>query len=176
MSTRSDMSPFWRCRGGLAAIGGTLICALFLVFLDVVVDGSYLFSALVCPIWFIVGVVRAVLRRPRLGVAAARVLIPVVTGLFVVVNYSVQRTIAMGNAERLIQACERYREDNGAYPEHLGELVPRYLNSVPRAKYCCSRSEFWYFGAPRPLLVWYEVPPFGRRVYNFETGNWRYMD
>ncbi|HXT57234.1 MAG TPA: hypothetical protein VN699_01315 [Pirellulales bacterium] len=120
--------------------------------------------------------VRAVLRRPRLGVAAARVLIPVVTGLFVVVNYSVQRTIAMGNAERLIQACERYREDNGAYPEHLGELVPRYLNSVPRAKYCCSRSEFWYFGAPRPLLVWYEVPPFGRRVYNFETGNWRYMD
>ena len=108
--------------------------------------------------------------------AAARVLIPVVTGLFVVVNYSVQRTIAMGNAECLIQACERYREDNGAYPERLGELLPRYLNSVPRAKYCCSRSEFWYFRAPRPLLVWYEVPPFGRRVYNFETGNWRYMD
>jgi len=170
------MSAFRRCCDCLTAIRGSLICALVVIFLDVVVSGCYLFSALACPIWCIVGAVRAALQQPGPGVAAARVLIPVATGLLAFANYSVQRTIAMGNAERVIEACERYREANGAYPERLGELVPRYLNSVPRAKYCCSWSEFWYFGAPRPLLLWYEIPPFGRRIYNFERGDWGYID
>ncbi len=170
------MSPFRRCCDCLTAIRGSLICALVVVFFDVVVSGCYLFSALVCPLWCIVGAVRAALQQPGPGMAAARVLIPIVTGLLAFANYSVQRSIAMGNAERVIEACERYREANGAYPERLGELVPRYLNSVPRAKYCCSWSEFWYFGAPRPLLFWYEIPPFGRRIYNFERGTWRYLD
>jgi hypothetical protein len=46
--------------------------------------GSYIFSALVCPIWFVTGVVRSVLQRPSWGVAAARILIPVVMGLLAV--------------------------------------------------------------------------------------------
>jgi hypothetical protein len=82
----------------------------------------------------------------------------------------------MGNAARLIEACERYREANGAYPERLADLAPLYLSSVPRAKYCCSYSEFRYYGSPSPILSWYQIPPFGRRVYNFETGKWRYLD
>jgi hypothetical protein len=170
------MSRFSRCRDYLIAIGGTLICLLVTVFLDIVVDGNYMFSALVCPIWLIVGVVRTVLQRPRLSVTVARILIPVVTVLLVVANYRLQRTIAMGNAADLIKACEQYREANGSYPEHLNELVPRYLSSVPRAKYCCSESEFRYYGPPHPRLVWWEFPPFGRQVYVFETGNWRYVD
>jgi hypothetical protein len=177
MSTKSVMSHFGRCCGYLAAIRGSVICALVVIFLDVVISGCYLFSAMVCPIWCIVGAVRAALQQPGPGVAAARVLIPIVTGLLAFGNYSAQRTIAMGNAERVIEACERYREAHGAYPERLSELVPRYLNSVPRAKYCCSWGEFRYFeGPPAHMLLWYEIPPFGRRIYNFERGAWRYLD
>jgi hypothetical protein len=163
-------------RDGLTAIRGTLICALVLVLLDVGVNGSYLSSALVCPIWFLAAVVRAIVRRPRLGVAAARVLIPLVTLLLVIVNSSVQKRIAMANAARVIQACEQYRQANGAYPARLSDVVPRYLSSIPKAKYCCAFNEFTYFGSPVHLLLWCEVPPFGRRVYNFETGNWKYLD
>lgn len=176
MSSRCVMSQSGQCRRFLRAIGGTLICALVVIFLDVVVSGCYFFSALVCPIWCIVGAVRAALKRPELGVAAARVLIPIVTGLLAFANDSAQRSIAMDNAQRVIEACERYHKANGAYPERLAELVPRYLNSVPRAKYCCSWGEFWYFGTPQPLLLWYEVPPFGRRIYNFERGAWNWLD
>lgn len=175
MIATSVKSLLWRSRDSLTAIGGTLICSLVVVFLDVVVDGSYIFSLLICPILFLTAVFRAMLRRPRLSVAAARVLIPVVTGLLIVVNYSAQRTTAMGNAARLIQACERYREANGAYPERLSELVPRYLTSVPRAKYCCSFGEFGYSGSSH-ILYWWELPPFGRRVYNFQTREWHYVD
>ena len=159
------------------AIRGTLICSLVVVFLDVVDSGSYTFSALVCPIWFLAAVVRAVVRRPSLAVAAARILVPVVTGLLVIANFSLQGKIAMGNAARVIEACEKYHEINGAYPERLSELVPHYLSSVPRAKYCFTWSEFGYYsGSPRPILFWWQVPPFGRRVYNFETGKWHYLD
>lgn len=165
-----------RLRDGVTATRGSLICSLALVFLDVVLDGSYIFSAAVCPIWFLVAVVRAVARRSSSVVAAARMLMPLVTGILVVANYSVQGTIAMGNAARLIEACERYREANGAYPERLADLAPHYLSSIPRAKYCCSSSEFGYCGSPQHTLSWWKCPPFGRRVYTFETGEWRYVD
>ncbi len=53
--------------------------------------------------------------------AAARILVPVVTGLLVIANFSLQGKIAMGNAARVIEACEQYREINGAYPERLSD-------------------------------------------------------
>ena len=164
-------------RDGLVASRGTLICALFLVIVDVVIDGNYMFSALSCPIWFIIAVVRAIVWRVNRGAAVVRILIPIVTGLFVVANYFLQYNIAMDNAARLIQACEHYREASGAYPEQLDDLVPRYLSSIPRAKYCCSSNAFEYSASPpRHLILWWVFPPYGRLVYIFETGGWRYVD
>ena len=176
MATASK-TDWWRhFREGVAAIRGSLICLLVLLFFDVLLDGSYLVSALVCPIWFLVAGIRAIATSPSASVATARVLMPFFAALLVAANFCLQGEIAMANAATVIQACEQYREANGAYPERLDDLVPRFLNSIPRAKYCCSRSEFWYFGPPAPVLDWYEVPPFGRRVYVFDTGRWRYVD
>jgi hypothetical protein len=159
----------------LIGTSGTILCSLVVVIIDVVVDGSYIFSAFVCPIWFLVSVVRTVVRRPSIRVAAARILIPIVTMLLVLANYFVQTTVAKANAARLIQACEHYREANGVYPERLSDLVPRYLNSLPRAKYCLVDTEFVYRSSPRPSLFWRSCPPFGRTVYIFDTGEWRYV-
>src|SRR6266699_5594406 len=90
----------------LMAVRGTLICSLTILFLDVVVDGSYIFTALVCPIWFLAALVRTMVRRPTLTVAAARILAPVVTGLLVIANSSLQNRVARDNAALVIQACE----------------------------------------------------------------------
>ena len=114
-------------RDGLIASPGTLICALLLVIVDVVVDGNYMFSALVCPIWFLISVVRVIVWRISPQAAATRVLIPVFTGLLVVTNYSVQYNIAMGNAARLIQACEHYRESQWSLPRAAGQSRPALL-------------------------------------------------
>ena len=174
----TQIKHWYRCfRNGVTAIPGTLICALVVVFLDAVLDGSYLFSALVCPMWLLASVVRTMVWHRRFAVAAAQILVPIAVGLFVTANYYVQGKTAMANAAHLIQACERYREVNGAYPERLGDLVPRYLNSIPRAKYCCCSNEFSYHAMPqRHTLSWREVPPFGRQVYCFETGTWHFID
>ena len=41
----------------------------------------------------------------------------------------VQQTLAAGN--QIAESLERYREDNGMYPEALKSLVPNYLNGLP---------------------------------------------
>ncbi len=161
---------------GLFALWGTLVCSIVVLIFDVIIDGSYIYSAIVCPIWFIIAIVRNTVRRPRWGLAAARLLIPLLTALLAAANYSVQTRIAMGNAARLIQACEQYRTVSGVYPERLSDLVPRYLNSIPRAKYCLSFGEFSYVANSQCLLIWYDVPVFGRQVYNFDTCTWKYLD
>jgi hypothetical protein len=116
-------------------IRGSLILALVLIFLDAVVSGSYLYSLFVCPIWFIVALIRAekaaMTGSASQGVAGARILIPVITGVIVLVNSTVQNRIAKTSAVRIVEACEQYREANGAYPAKLDDLVPRYLSSIP---------------------------------------------
>ena len=89
-SVKSRRSYF---RDGLTAIRGTMICALAVILLDVVIFGSYLFSALVCPIWFLAAVVLAIVRRHGLAVATARVLIPLmeIPTMMIVKNYHEKR-------------------------------------------------------------------------------------
>lgn len=141
--------------------------------------GAYMLSAFVCPIWFVVAVVLGLAERQRGGVAAARILIPVVMGLLVFGNHRLQGTIAKSNAADVVEACERYRNTEGSYPDRLDQLVPRYLKKVPRAKYCLFQGEFWYYGPrvlPHAMLVWYELPPFGKWIYDFGIGEWRYLE
>jgi hypothetical protein len=176
MSTESVKSQSWHIRNELSAIRGTIVCTVLIIFLDVVLSGSYLFAVPICPIWFLVAVVRAVMRPSSAGVVAARILIPIVTLLLVIANSSLQSRIAMVRSARVIEACEQYQKANGSYPERLGDLVPRYLSSILNAKYCLAYGEFMYFGSPHPMLVWCELPPFGRRAYNFERSSWGYID
>lgn len=160
----------------LIQVRGSFFASLVLVLLDVVLDGSFVFTALFCPIWILISLGRLLAGRQGLGLATARILIPIVTGLMVAANYSLQKRIATANATRLIQACERYQQAMGDYPERLNDLVPRYLHSVPTAKYCIFYSAFGYCGSPPHMLFWWDCPPFGRRTYTFDTGQWRHQD
>ena len=155
---------------------GGLLLALILLFVDGVLDGSYILSLAVCPIWLVVAFIRASIGSSDNAVRAARVLLPQVTLLLVFTNYNLQAKMAMGNATRIIQACERYREANGSYPDRLVDLVPRFLGSVPNAKYCLGDASYRYRGPPVNTLAWTQVPPFGRRVYLFSEREWRYVD
>jgi hypothetical protein len=146
--------------------------------LDMIGWGSYLFSALVCPIWFTVAVVLALLRRLSPRAAAAYLAMPVLIAVVVFGNSCLQQAIARANAARVVDACESYRRANGSYPGQLEDLIPRYLPSIPRAKYCCILGEFGYYGGHggNHLLWWYDLPPTDRWVYNLERGTCRFVD
>ena len=100
---------------------------------------------------------------------------PPLTLALVLANDTLQRKIAEANAPRVIEACEEFHAANGRFPKTLDELVPRYLPSIPRAKYCLVLGEFHYW-KDSALLVWYVVPPYGRAIYDFDERRWSYLD
>jgi hypothetical protein len=151
--------------------------ALFLLLLDVVLTGSYLISILVCPFWFLVSVAKNATERPGWKVALFRIAIPALTLAIVLVNNSLQWQIADANAEQVIKACQDFRAAHGDYPKQLQDLVPDYFDSVPRAKYCVMWGDFVYWGKEGfHLLMWYEVPPYGRKHYDFDRSQFGHLD
>jgi hypothetical protein len=171
----ADLRAFYR------SIRGSLGSAAALLFWDVAFTGSFLMSWLFCPIWILVSLFRSAIHRPGWRLALVRVGIPILTLLVVRGNDAVQRRIAEANALRVVAACEAYHADNGRFPRKLDDLVPRYLDSVPVARYCLgSSSAFWYTGTARetdyPLLFWQVVPPYYRKIYSFERRSWSYLD
>ena len=171
-------------RGGIAFGGRWLLWAEIssaysvLVCLDIFGSGCCLFSGFVGPIWLVLSVLNARVQRAIPRVAAARILVPLVTLLLSLANYFVQNSIATANAASIIRACESYREANGGYPDRLHQLVPRYLNSIPRAKYCWVGGEFAYYrSSPQHHVLWWcKFTPFCKRVYNFERSTWHSID
>ncbi len=160
----------------LAARGSLFVAAILIVF-DVILSGSFLISYLVCPVWFLVSVVKGAIRLPGWRIALFRIAAPVMTLGIVLTLNEVQWKIAEIQAERIINACEEFHDANGRYPQSLNELVPRHLRSIPRAKYCLMFGDFWYFGSNEaPSLMWVKIPPFGRAIYNFEDRRWGYVD
>ncbi len=155
-------------------IRGGLIASLVLLILDVAVYGTFI-SAIICPIWFIVSLVKAIKKRPGWKVGLSRIMIPALTLAIVGVNATLQIKIAEANAKQIVTACEQYRTDNGKFPDKLAELVPTYLSSVPRAKYTLTSGDFRYWNQEGShQLIWDKNPPFGRMTYSFEQRTWRY--
>jgi hypothetical protein len=90
-----------------------------------------------------------------------------------------QLGVAETNGQRIVAACEEYHAANGRFPENLDELVPKYMNSVPVAKYCLGPWSKFIYVSRTPgdaMLFWHIVPPHYRKIYRFETRSWSYLD
>ena len=161
----------------LRKVRGSLIGAGVLLGVDIVVSGSFLFSVLLGPIWLLVAILKAIIRRRDWPVSVTRVVIPLVTLVLVFGNASLQSRMAQANAKRIINACTRYQATHGVYPKTLEILIPKYLDSVPRARYAVMFGEFRYWELNgQHTLMWVSVPPFTRPYYKFEEARWGYLD
>ena len=151
--------------------------ALGLLAWDAVLTGSFVLSCIVCPVWFLLSIVKNASQRPGWILALLRIAIPALTLGLVLTNNAIQFAIAEANAARIIRACEEFHTANGEYPKTLDQLVPEYVPCVPRAKYCVWLGGFFYWNVDRqPMLVWHAVPPYGRKIYRFEERRWSYLD
>ncbi len=91
-------------------------------------------------------------------------------------NY-LNNIIAHNRSVTLITTIEQYKSDNGVYPESLEALVPKYIESVPTAKFTLSWNRFYYWGQDGDAsLLYVAVPPFGRPIYRFSKKKWGYLD
>lgn len=157
-------------------IGISIGVSLVLLAWDAVFSGSCLMSLILCPIWILASVVKNAIQRSGWRLGILRIVIPTLTFGVAIANNAVQVRIAESNAPRIVAACEEFYAATGRFPKTLDELVPRYMPSVPRAKYCLNYGEFVYFSHGKPMLAWYVVPPFDRRIYDFETRRWSHIE
>ncbi len=89
--------------------------------------------------------------------------------------YAGNSYLAKARADTVIAGVDQFKADHHRYPESLTELVPKYMSSVPRAKYTVMYGEFIFF-RDVPSLMYYGFPPFYRRVYRFDSKNWMVLD
>lgn len=146
----------------LRQIRGSLVSASVLLVFDVA-NGTFI-SAGICPIWFLVSLIKAIKRRPGWGVGLSRIAIPVLLLAIVAGNAALQSKFANANAERIIAACEQFRAATGKYPDRLDELVPKYLNTIPRARYALMFSDFQYRNPDgKHQLMWTKDHPMAEK-------------
>jgi hypothetical protein len=153
----------------------------FLLFWDVGF-ATFLLSIIVCPIWFLVSVIRNGIARTEWRIALFRAAIPALTLGIALANTFIQWKIADVNGERIVRACESFYSDNGRYPKTLSELVPRYLPSIPPAKYSMD-GDFHYYNSrdsddsdgAAPILWWDQFGPL-RKIYSFDRRGWHHLD
>ena len=166
--------PSLEGRLGIAGI----LWALAVVAFDAA-DGSFLLSMLACPLWLLGSLAQSLWRRPGRGVALGRAAIPVAVLAIALANDSLQRRLALGRAERVVDAICAFHDEHGRYPSDLQELVPKQLPFVPRPKNAIVFNEFSYAEGSSErgaMLWWIDVPPHGRRSYSFDKARWSFTD
>ncbi|MGZ6398915.1 MAG: hypothetical protein ACXWRZ_14645 [Bdellovibrio sp.] len=130
------------------------------------------------------------------------ILVAAIYGLSFVIDMGLTSTeclVAKGNAERVVQALKNYHQVNHRYPDSLSDLVPAQLSSIPIAAYRFGMNSFIYHrwlecenskGEKGPCMVaqndstmteyvsigYVVIPPFGRRVYDFNKNKWDSID
>ena len=134
------------------------------------------FLLLVAPIILIKAVFawkNTALRKRRLAAAGIYAVMAVMVLIYIQVN----NRRAGRKADLLIAACEEYRAVHTIYPEELVDLVPDFIDRIPIAKYAYATGQFHYASRKDSHLLWYvSFPPFGKRVYRFETEKWGFLD
>jgi hypothetical protein len=163
------------------------LAGLVLFGMDAIVMGQGFLSV---PVVFVAIVVQlglaarhTVLRNWRealLHVAACAIY--ALTFLLVWTYILTNRNMAARRADALIAACDAYDAKHGRYPDRLEELIPEFVDRIPRARYVVMWGEFDYYAFPTEgaerhhTLKYVVVPPFGRRLYHLEERRWSYLD
>lgn len=177
MKHDSDMS---RGRaGGTASVFSVLgvLSTTAVVVIDIVVFGSYGMAGLICPVWFVVAILRSAWPPRSLRMITRRATLPLLLLSTTVAASWAQRALARAQAAIVIDACVAFRSDNGSLPDNLTSLVPRYLRQVPHAKFCVAFKEFEYSKiGDFAVLSWWSQPPVGREVFSFSTATWSTVD
>jgi hypothetical protein len=157
-----------------------VLAALFV--LDLFVAGQGFASLAVAAVGLVLSVIGALwsalrghsgVARRRLGRAALYLALGVAT----VGALRLHAATAERRAAEIIQACRSHAARHGVLPRTLDELVPRFLDRIPRARYTVAWGTFTYVSSSRAhTLLYVAVPPHGRRLYHFEADRWSTLD
>lgn len=151
---------------------------LLLVFLDALGVYAFLIGIFLVAVYLprsLLAKKYAACRKERLiRFAVYLAAVTVVLGLI-----PINRRVAGDRAERIIAAVEDYKAANGKYPDRLDQIAPQFMAEIPtKARVAFTDTGFRYFAGSQEshTLMYVAMPPFGRKIYNFETRSWGFVD
>lgn len=156
----------------------TISWAVAILIFDGLVSGGLLssFLALVCVMFILVPMSAFAYddALSRFHLKKAGILVTAVCASFGIFYLNLR--IAERTAGRVIDGVVQYKEKYGQFPEDLEDLVPEFMPRIPLAKWTLLYNDFTYITTNGPTLWYREMPPFGRRVYNFASEKWGMLD
>lgn len=107
----------------------------------------------------------------------AKIALYTVTAIAIIGTIRLDIYLAEEKAEELVATLKQYQLRHGHYPDRLDALVPEFITFVPRARFSFALPSFAYIATPQSHNLSYVVmPPFGRKIYHMESGQWTEMD
>lgn len=130
---------------------------------------------------FLIATILCLFRRLRASALKAMGSIGILfLGIVAVVGTShFQRNLTQWRAAKLGEACQAYRTKYHRYPEHLDDLAPEFIASVPAARVgILGEDDFKYSShdGPEPFIYYNCLPPFGNCYYYVESRCWAFLD
>lgn len=168
-------------KGLWISVRGTVVVAICLFITDAFLLGTVsigMFAVPVIVLWMIPKTLFALKRKDILVIRALKTGIYAVMAMAIFAAYAGNDHIARMGAEKVVAAVNEFKADRQNYPGSLKELVPKYLERVPRAKYVLLSGAFHYMRNEdgQATLMYYGFPPFERRIYYFAHQKWKTID
>lgn len=161
----------------------TMLIAAALVLVDGILLGqgfiSMFFGAGLILLWVPCLLIWSLIRKDRAGLTfrLRNIGIYVIAIALVFGCVLVNNSVARSRADDLIVAVKAFYTKYHHYPENLDQLVPEFIDKVPRPKYIGYSNAFIYHGYSNDAaLIYVSVPPFGRKRYKFSTDKWGFFD
>lgn len=73
--------------------------------------------------------------------------------------------LVLSDGKKIVSAIESYRDDHGALPSTLDDLIPRYLLKLNKVAYLVRRSQRW----PNSLFNGYTKSPWAYKISHDKT-------
>jgi predicted PurR-regulated permease PerM len=156
----------------------------------VVAGGAFVIDALVINVG-VLGIVMLLFLFPVMLVRARRVkgdaplykrhvtvtALYLISAVGILLSIYINNSMAINRAERIIEACDRYNAEIGAYPDDLYDLIPDFIDRIPKAKHTYMNSRFSYGKEDgRHVLSFKVLPPSGINYYTMEEGKWGFRN
>jgi hypothetical protein len=158
-----------------------IAAGLFLTLFDGFIYGSPVFGLLICSLVFVASGIAAIiyifLNKEFSKIYAVKCFIYLCACTCIISAYRLNISVGNRNADEIINTVEKFKEVKGDYPRRLSELVPEYMSRVPVCAYRLAGRQYHYsYTGTSHYLMWAQLPPFGRRVYDFQDKGWAYLD
>ena len=158
----------------------SLITAICLFLIDALFFNQGIIAAIalfIVVFWLIPKSIFLWLKKQSVKPQLYKCLIYFLMAIFILAANYLNNQLAASRANQIIAAVEKFKVVNHRYPKKLTELAPEYIEAIPTAKYAVFGNGFFYSSRGDDAFIGYVViPPFGRRIYDFNSKKWGQID